>query len=331
MTKNRVILFVVLIGAFWGDRNLAYANLLCTQSTFDLGLVHAGKPCSHSFSIKNLGKEVIQILEARPSCGCIHKPIIKSTLLPNESFSLAIEIHTLTKPPGQHSFAITLHYLEANQAKELILTVKADIKVEVEITPAASVIYTDRDHTHTLTIKDTRAKPLKIIAAETSNPNIDVQVSEPTINTNNESVQLITLHIKDSLNVNKHELWVVLTSDDPTYREMKVPLTVIKRDGKQTTASPGKLFLDSNLGTPIAAKIIRLTKSGPDAVMVQKVETSHPAFQCTWANGPGESATLRVLMDEKLLLKGETNTILTVYFKDAKEQKVQIPIFMLIK
>lgn len=322
---------VVLGLGLWAGAPSVRAELICPEPSFNAGHLLAGKPFKHLFALNNQGKEAIHILEALPSCGCLRPTLSKTILNPGEAITLPIEIHTLTKPQGAHRFSINIRYKEAGEIKELALEVKALIQVEVEVTPAASAIFTDRAITHTFSVKDMRAKPMRIIAADSSNARVTFQIHPPTLNENKESIQTITVFISELLTPGKHDLWIHLVSDDASYGEMKIPLAIVKRDGKLASAAPSRLYLEGSVGIPFGAKMVRINKAGTEPVKVDKVECSHPAFKCTWAQGPGDDATIRLLLDEKKLPPGETIAELRVLLKGHQTQSVIIPVNIQLK
>lgn len=322
---------VVLGLGLWAGAPCVRAELICPEPSFNAGHLLAGKPFKHLFALNNQGKEAIHILEALPSCGCLRPSLSKTILNPGEAITLPIEIHTLTKPKGAHRFSINIRYKEAGEIKELALEVKALIQVEVEVTPAASAIFTDRAITQPFSVKDMRAKPMRIIAADSSNARVTFQIHPPTLNENKESIQIITVFISELLTPGKHDLWIHLVSDDASYGEMKIPLTIVKRDGKLASAAPSRLYLEGSVGIPFGAKMVRINKAGTEPVKVDKVECSHPAFKCTWAQGPGDDATIRLLLDEKKLPPGETIAELRVLLKGHQTQSVIIPVNIQLK
>lgn len=331
MTKSRLITLVVLGLGLWAGAPCVRAELICPEPSFNAGHLLAGKPFKHTFTLNNQGKEAIHILDALPSCGCLRPTLSKTILNPSEAIALPIEIHTLTKPKGAHRFSINIRYKEAGEIKELALEVKVLIQVEVEVTPAASAIFTDRAITHTFSVKDMRAKPMRIVAANSSNAQVTFQIHASTLNENKESIQTITVYISELFTPGKHDLWIHLVSDDVSYGEMKIPLTIVKRDGKLASAAPSRLYLEGSVGIPFGAKMVRINKAGTEPVKVDKVECSHPAFKCTWAQGPGDDATIRLLLDEKKLPPGETIAELRVLLKGHQTQSVIIPVNIQLK
>lgn len=313
-------------GALWAITPNALAQLSSPEPLHDRGNVRAGTPLKHSFLLQNTGAQPLRILEARPGCGCLKPPVANATLLPNESMLLPVEIHTLAQPEGPHSFPLTVKYLLNNQLEELKLSVQARIQVEVQVTPAAAAIFTDRAQSHTFTIRDSRTTPLHIIAAESSLPELTLKVADPSRDDLGSSQQQVVVQIPESLPAGRYQAWISLTSNDPAYSDMKLPLTIVKREKGLVQAAPAKLFLDGAVNTPLGARIVRLSSQGAGAVLVEKVEATHPGMRCTWAQGPGEDATIRLLVDEKKLPPGQTGAAVKVLLKGSTQAPLLIPV-----
>lgn len=314
------------LGAIWALSPHAFAQLYCKESSHDRGLVRAGTPLKHTFLLQNLGQQSIQVLEARPGCGCLKPPIAKAKLEPGQSMQLPVEIHTLTQPEGPHAFPLTVKYLLGSQMEELKLSVQAQIQVEVQVTPAAAAIFTDRAQTHTFTIRDSRATPLKIISAESSLQELAIVVGPPSQDESGASLQQIVVQIPESLKAGKYQAWISLTSNDTAYSDMKIPMTIVKREKGLVQAAPAKLFLEGIASIPLPSRIIRLSSQGSGNVLIEKVETNHPAVRCTWAHGPGEDATIRLLLDEKKLPAGQTTAEVQVKIRDGIQPLLMIPV-----
>ena len=73
------------------------AGLEGDPPTFDAGTVHAGAPLSHRFTLTNRGTETLEIVESRPSCGCVTATPDRKRLGPDESGSLTLAVNTLTR------------------------------------------------------------------------------------------------------------------------------------------------------------------------------------------------------------------------------------------
>ncbi len=64
---------------------------------FDAGTVHAGAPLSHRFTLVNRGSETVEIVEFRPSCGCVTTTTDRRRFGPGDSGSLLLAVNTLTR------------------------------------------------------------------------------------------------------------------------------------------------------------------------------------------------------------------------------------------
>ena len=318
--------WLLALGVIWALSPHASAQLSCKEPTHDRGIVRAGTPLKHTFVLQNLGEQTIQVLEARPGCGCLKPPIANATLQPKQIMQLPVEIHTLTQPEGPHAFPLTVKYLLGSQVEELKLSVQAQIQVEVQVTPAAAAIFTDRAQTHTFTIRDSRTTPLKIISAESSIKELTITVGSLSQDESGASLQQILVQIPESLKAGRYQAWISLTSNDPAYSDMKIPMTIVKREKGLVQAAPAKLFLEGSISTPLPSRIIRLSSQGAGNVRIENVETNHPAVRCTWAHGPGEDATLRLLLDEKKLPVGQTTAEVQVKIRDVAQPLLMIPV-----
>ena len=184
----------------------------------------------------------------------------------------------------------------------------------------------DRAQTHTFTIRDSRTTPLKITSAESSIKELTITVGSLSQDESGASLQQILVQIPESLKAGRYQAWISLTSNDPAYSDMKIPMTIVKREKGLVQAAPAKLFLEGSISTPLPSRIIRLSSQGAGNVRIENVETNHPAVRCTWAHGPGEDATLRLLLDEKKLPAGQTTAEVQVKIRDVAQPLLMIPV-----
>jgi len=94
---------------------------------------------------------------------------------------------------------------------------------------------------------------------------------------------------------------LTIFTDDPLYRELKVPVTVVKRVRQRFSALPERVTMTARRGQAIPAKIVRIRDSQDITVEIERLTPSDPAITCTWARGPGANATLRITVDRTKL------------------------------
>ncbi|MSR31181.1 MAG: DUF1573 domain-containing protein [Gemmataceae bacterium] len=296
----------------------AWGQLACSQASIDRGEVFAGAPFRHVFTLVNQGKATIEILEARPGCGCLRPPSIPKSLPPGESFSLPVEIHTLTQPEGPQTFFLTLRYRDRNETQELRLEARANIRVQVGVAPAAAAIYTDRAMTHTLTLRDSRENPLRVLSASSSLSGLKTRLEKPGSDPEGGIKQIIHIDIPESLPAGRHLAWISLVTTDAGYSGLQVPLTVVKRDPGRVTASPEMILLLHRPEEVSSARLVRLSTQGGGQVLIEKVETSE-GLRCTWALGPSKDATLRVVAEGKKIPAGIERGEVRVWVKGGSQ------------
>src|SRR5262249_50188852 len=108
----------------------------------------------------------------------------------------------------------------------------------------------------------------------------------------------VHLEVKEGLPAGTHEEMLSIVTDDPGYRELRVPVTITKRDRASVSAAPATVNLTIPRGQPASSRIVLLRGEGDQPVEVEKIEVDNPALSCRWAPGPGKMATLKVTVDQ---------------------------------
>src|SRR5262249_34937070 len=84
------------------------AQLGCPEPAVDRGTVRGGPVLKQTFTLTNRGSSMVQILEARGSCGCLKPKLSLNSLKPGESTALELEIGTLSQPEGLNVWSVYL-------------------------------------------------------------------------------------------------------------------------------------------------------------------------------------------------------------------------------
>src|SRR5262249_19414195 len=85
---------------------------------------------------------------------------------------------------------------------------------------------------------------------------------------------------------------VTITTSDPNYPEIKVPVTIVHTRKRRVSALPSRL-------TRVAggSGLVQLRGADGQPVQVEAIESGLPALTTRWAAGPGDLATVRVGLD----------------------------------
>src|SRR5439155_7379782 len=114
------------------------------------------------------------------------------------------------------------------------LELRAELVTEVKVEPATLTLYTDGTLRHEVVVTDLRPKPLRVTSARCSTPHLATRVAarsdaEP-------AVSRVAVEVKEDLPEGRYTELLSLATDDPVYRELRVPVTVVKRSRRAVSA-----------------------------------------------------------------------------------------------
>jgi hypothetical protein len=275
----------------------ARAELRFSQPTADAGEVRGGAPLNHSFAFTNDGPEPVEIVTARVSCGCLAPRLEKRVYGPGESGSLLLEVNTLTQAAGPHTWAVQVAWQGGGRTGDVTLSLSGRVVREINVEPAALTVFSDSGIRHQIVLTDLRPKPLTVTDVRTSSSRLKARLAGPDRDAQGHVVSRVVLELADDYPEGRHDEAVHLFTDDPTYRDLKVPVTLIKRSRQRVTATPDAVTLRAPAGQPLPSRIVLLHDREDAAVVVDRVEADDPALVCRWAPGPNNRATVKISAD----------------------------------
>jgi hypothetical protein len=193
-----------------------------------VGEIRAGVPLMCQFIFTNSGPNAVELVEARPGCGCLRPAFEQRFITPGKQGKVIVELKTLGQPAGRHAWQLTVTYKDGEQIREQPLLVVADVVTEVSIQPASMMLYAETASSHEVTLTDLRAEPLQILDVRTTAPFLLAQAGP----FQKDSFGYFTCKIKVSttadISMGRHEEMLVIYTADPVYRELRLPITVVK-------------------------------------------------------------------------------------------------------
>jgi hypothetical protein len=99
------------------------------------------------------------------------------------------------------------------------------------VQPAALTIFGDTTITQEILVTDSRPQPLAVTAACTNSSWLQSRIIQPDRNVVDHQVCRIRLEVAGICSAGRHDESVVISTSDPRYRELTVPVTIIKRAG----------------------------------------------------------------------------------------------------
>jgi hypothetical protein len=270
----------------------ARAELQFTEKSVKLGELHNGQPLRQRFSFANRGPAPVIITGLKATCGCMTPRLEKTTYQPGESGSFVLEVNTLTQPAGPNQWRVHIEYTEGEETRTQDLLLSATLVAEIKVEPAKLALSTDGRLAHDVIITDQRPLPFRITTVQTTSPHLSAQFSSEG------RTFRVHLEVKEELPAGMHEEMLSIVTDDPGYRELRVPVTITKRDRTGVSAAPAAVNLTIPRGQPAPSRIVLLRGEGEQSIEVEKIEVDNPALHCRWAPGPGKMATLKVSVDQ---------------------------------
>lgn len=301
------------------------ADLHFTRTEANAGNAWTGRPLRCRFAFTNQGREAVHIVRVEAACGCLASRLEKESLQPGEKSSFLLDINTLTQPVGQNRWRVQVHYLDGETARRQELTLWANLQSEIKVEPPRLALSSTKAIAHEITITDERALPFRVSQVITSSEHCAA-----TLIATEGNKTRVRFAVKESMPVGKHEEVLCIVTDDPNYRELRVPVTINKRARSGVTASPSSLEMSVAPGQSAPWRLVRLRGEDGKEVVVDKLEVDHPALQCQWQSGPGGMATLKISVDASRV-KEEMQGAVRVLLSKPTKSVVTIPVACVVR
>jgi Protein of unknown function (DUF1573) len=321
MRRPWLLLAVALIaGMAWCA--VGRAALEIDPPLFHASDVRAGAALSHRFTLVNRGPDAVEIIEVRPSCGCMTATPDRRRFAPGESGSLLLEVNTLTQPDGPASWRVTLVCKFGESIEEKSLTLTARVQADITLEPSALVIVTEGAVDREVTLSDRRAHPLMVIKAETTSPQVRARVDEPSSGADGRWRCVVHLEAPADLPDGRHDEALHLYTSDPEYPDLKMPFTVVKRSRQRVSATPAVVELTAS-GSP--SRLVLLRGGDGDMIEIEGVDAD-TAVRCEWSPGPRPTAAVRVRVDPAKLTADGLKAMVHIHLSKPAAQTVDVPV-----
>jgi hypothetical protein len=304
----------------------ARADLFFPEPVADAGEVRSGTSLVHRFTFINQGTATIEITGARASCGCLKPRLEQRTCGSGERGSLLLEVNTLSQAPGRHEWKAWITYKIGDASYESPLQLHARIVAEITVRPAALTIFAGSVVEHEILLTDLRSTPLSIREVRPSSPHLKSEVVGEYRDESGHQVQKLRLLVTGEYPDGRHEEVVGIYTDDPLYRELRVPVTIVKQGRTRLAATPDQVTLQTPRGQSASSKIVLIRDSQNQQVEIESITSDDPAITCHWAKGPGAMATVKIQIDHG---KQSTETLETAVHVETREpthQTLTIPV-----
>lgn len=316
----------LLVGLIFLVSPAARADLHFAQPAADAGEVKAGTPLAHRFEFVNEGPEIAEITGLHTGCGCLTPRLDRRLYPPGERGSLLLEVNTLSQPAGTHHWKVEVGVRGGNRTQEIALTLSARVVTEILVEPTAMTMFAEAGLTHAILLTDLRPRPLNLTGVRPSSDRLQARLVDEYRDDAGHVVRKVKVEIGNDYPEGRHEEAVTLFTDDPTYRELKVPVTVIKQPRQRFRVSPNPVSLIGRAGQPVPARVVLVRDRDGQPVVVDDVRADHPAVRATWAAGPGAMATVRITLDRSQTAAGTLQSALHIHLRNPVPEVVTVPL-----
>jgi hypothetical protein len=316
MQSSRLLIVLALLLACPA---LTSAQLRFTQPVVNLGDLRGGPVYSHRFEFVNDSAKPIEIVDFRLGCGCLQPLLDQRVYQPGEKGTLHINIRTLGQPQGGRTWQAQVQYRDAGMPAECAIAIGANLHNEISVEPSIVAMTVETALRQEITIKDHRKSPMKIISVRVSTPAIGV-IMQPTSG----GITKVTIEVsRAGLTAAKQDELLTIYTDDPHYRHLQVPIMLTKAQRNKVSAAPDNVSL---IGA--GSQIVRLRGIYDQRVRIEKVNADHRAISCTYAAGPGDDATLKIVVNAAMLTSPSVVATVTVHCAEPAGTVLTVPVLL---
>jgi hypothetical protein len=312
------------LSTFGGASPGAKASVEAIQPVYDFGTVLNGTQVKHVFKLKNVGSTPLIIGGVQTSCGCTAAKPTRDVVQPGDETDIAATFDTRSdRGPSRRIITV---FTNDPAHEQLRLTLKGDVKVQVEVSPSPVAFEKVRHGTsasqQVLLTDAMNDKNFKVVSIGNSDPNIKV-TQGPRADGKAGAALTVTL-LKTMLAGPFSDTIKVATSRVPV--EIVVFGTVL---GDLNVTPPQVSFgIVPHHGG--AERMVRLVNSGPHAVKITGLSSTNIAVSAAAEPiEPGKEykITLRLHPDTP---DGTLRGMLAIKTDDPNQRDVRVPFYGIV-
>ncbi len=317
-------------------------GLHAAQQSIDRGEVRTGASLVQSFDVQYRGTSgTLSITAIETPCGCLKPSASKSQLRPGEKSIITVTVNTLTQPEALHTWRVKVRYritLDAGLPQppdvqpdaELELKLSATLLREITVTPPMIALSTTGETTQTLSVRDHRAKSLTVLTATTTSPHLTATIAPGTTENDVRAIP-IAIHLKNTYPTGQNDETVVLTTDDPLYPELRVPIRVLKRKAGAIVPSPDSVEVRVSKSLDESSTLLQLRAPNRGAIRIAKIDCDHPAIRTRFAPDASLAVTVRVIVTREGAHQQNGQATLHVTFAEPIGETLAIPVSWILE
>ena len=313
------------------------------QQSIDRGEVRTGATLTQSFDVQHRGATgTLSITTIETPCGCLKPSASKSQLRPGEKSIITVTVNTLTQPAALHTWRVKVRYRvtpdtslpqppDVQPDAELELKLSATLLREITVTPPMIALSTTSEATQTVLVRDHRTKSLTVLTATTTSPHLTATIVPASATEIGVRAIPIAIHLKDTYPTGQNDETVVLTTDDPLYPELRVPIRVLKRKAGAIVPSPDSVEVRVSKSLDESSTLLQLRAPNRGAIRIAKIDCDHPAIRTRFASDAALAVTVRVIASREAAHQQTGQATLYITFAEPIGETLAIPVSWILE
>lgn len=295
-----ILLFLSVLMPVAGSQPLRESS-----SPADVGEIPSNKPLIHVFELLNNGPKAIVIRDVRKSCSCSKIEFDPKPVEPGHKTSIKVSLNLSAQPAGPGKWAVTVDYgsIDRDEKFELPLVVSGKVRRDVWTDPVSLVMAGESNLTAVVSVFDRRRNQLNVTGARMGSEKANVTILPFT---KGEQRQSVRIGIDESLAIGSYLDELSIDTDDPEYRELKIPVRIVKKKADDSIRASVSTISLRGVG---ANKLVTLRDKEDREIEIESLVSDEPALLLKWAKGPGSDATIRVTLDSKVSARSGVSTV----------------------
>jgi hypothetical protein len=211
----------------------------------------------------------------------------------------------------------------------MTLQLSARVVTEVTVQPASLTVFAEGAVGHELLLTDLRPTPLAIAEVRTTSSKLRPRVTEQYRDGFGHLVRRINLEVADDYPEGRHDEVLDILTNDPAYKDLRVPVTVVKRSRQRCVARPESVTLTPATGQTLASRLVQIRDNDNEPIEIDQVTADSAALGCQWARGANGLATIRITADLRQIPAAGLRGTITLHIKKPTVQELTIPVAVL--
>jgi len=316
--KNIAKILLPIFAAFLSSTVLAQPKVSVPETVRQMGIFHQDETIKYDFVIRNEGDAPLKIADVKASCSCTVAEFDKE-IAPGKLGRIHTKIN-VSGFEGPISKNITVLTNDADKP-ELTLTIRATVVSWITVKPGFarfSVLQGETgDALLTCVVASSDGTLFKILRASSAVPGVAVSYKEAT-----ETQRLpglsgnqwaVNIQLNNSVNVGPISDYVILTTDHPRQKEIKIPLSGIVRPAFRI--EPSKVDLGQIIDVKDVRKyvIIRANSLKDMTIHVTAAEATVKGINVSVKNTPNKNENELEITADPSVAKGVFNGKIIVH------------------